>query len=108
MRVGDRGECVERVTFDNEVRTGQYQWDALRRAVCGERIEGETQPEEIAAGVAIISAMARADASHREEAVAVPTRIDEPTVPQARPAKTPAPYAIPTARPTAAGHTSLR
>lgn len=61
MNVDGRRQCVE----TREVRgaSGAYQWEALHRAVQGERLPDETSPEEIAAAVSVLAAMARASAT---------------------------------------------
>ena len=40
--------------------SGHYRWDLFYRAMCGEKIEGEVTPEQIAGGLKIIRAMAEA------------------------------------------------
>ncbi|MFN8442335.1 MAG: Gfo/Idh/MocA family oxidoreductase [Caldilineaceae bacterium] len=54
-----------------EVNTvsGDYQWESFYRAVKGEKLDGQTRPEQIAAGIRIIQAMARAEQSGQTEPV---------------------------------------
>lgn len=49
--------------------SGDYQWESFYRAVKGEPFEGQTPPEQIAAGIRIIRAMARAEQSGQTERV---------------------------------------
>lgn len=58
----------ETATFHNS-RSGDYQWETFYRAIRGEKIEEDVTPEQIAAAVRIIRAMARAEASGQVEAV---------------------------------------
>ena len=55
---GRGGLTVERAELKGY--SGEYQWEAFYRSVKGEKIEDEVTPEEIAAGLKIINAMARA------------------------------------------------
>lgn len=52
---------VERRTV--EALSGLYQWEALSRAVRGERLAGEIAPEQVAAGLRVIAAMRKAEAT---------------------------------------------
>jgi len=58
---------VERAQFDGH--SGEYQWDALYRAVKGEKLEERIAPEEVAAGVQILRAMRKAELSGKMEKV---------------------------------------
>jgi predicted dehydrogenase len=64
---GESAPIIE--TADFTEHSGGYQWETFHRAVRGEKIEGETSPEQIVAGIKLISAMARAEKSQRMEAV---------------------------------------
>ena len=48
-----------------------YQWEAFHKAICGDKINDETSPEQTVAGIRVIEAMARADASGRVEKVKI-------------------------------------
>ena len=63
------GEYVEdHATLAPRGRSGAYQWRSFHAAVrTGVPLPGETTPESIAAGVAVVAAMARAEASHATE-----------------------------------------
>lgn len=49
--------------IDCKGASDEYQWDVFYKAVRGERLDGEVTPEEIAEGIKIINAMARAQKS---------------------------------------------
>lgn len=70
MGQGKAATVAARAAFKREQCSSNYQWEALHRAVGGEVLQGEITPQEIAAGVAILAAMARADASGATELVA--------------------------------------
>lgn len=57
--VGDSRAIVEQVELARG--SGEYQWEAFYRAAQGEQLNEEIAPEQIAAGIAIIQAMAAAD-----------------------------------------------
>lgn len=66
-RTGPETNRVETAVVEGH--SGAYQWDALHRAVRGEKLEGEVTPEEVAAGLKIIRAMARSERTGRTENV---------------------------------------
>lgn len=59
MSLENKRQCVERRSV--ATRSGHYQWEAFYRAVAGEKLEAETTPEQIVAGVQVLEAMARAE-----------------------------------------------
>jgi len=56
---------------------GTYQWEALYRAVRGEALKGAVTPLEIAQGIAIVEAMAKAEQSGNT------VKVDNPRLPAA-------------------------
>lgn len=68
---------VERAAIERDRGSSTYQWQALYRAARGETLEGQITPQQVAAGVAILAAMARADQSGACEPVpAVETMVE--------------------------------
>lgn len=63
----DNNQVVERVS--HACSSEEYQWDVFYKAVRGGQIEDEVTPEEIAEGIRIINAMARAEKSGCTERV---------------------------------------
>jgi predicted dehydrogenase len=49
--------------------SGTYNWEAFARAVRGERLEDEVDPEEVVASLRVIAAMARSQESGLPERV---------------------------------------
>ncbi len=72
MRDGSGSRIVEQCTVPRWQRSGEYQWEALYRAVRGEALPEELDARQIVAGVAVIAAMARAESSGRTEPVVMP------------------------------------
>ena len=60
MAVDGKRKCVERRTVD--ALSGQYQWEALYRAVNGERLAHEATPEQLVAGLYVMEAVRKAEA----------------------------------------------
>ena len=52
-------QCVETVTLDT--RSGGYQWSEFQRACRGEQLPDAIQPEQIVAGLRIVTAMVEAE-----------------------------------------------
>ncbi len=50
-------------------KSGDYMWDVFYRAINGEKMEGEIEPEMVVAGIRIIEAMHRAEKSGKTEKV---------------------------------------
>lgn len=65
---GERAPVVERVQVTGH--SGLYDWEAFHRAVRGETLAGAVTPEQVALGIRVIQAMARAEQSGRAETVA--------------------------------------
>ena len=66
---GEGPPRVRSASVPAEKRSGAYQWDVFARAVRGEKLADEVTPEQVAAGIRVVRAMARAAASGRTEPV---------------------------------------
>ena len=61
IRDGDRFRMAERADVSVDERAGTYQWEALYRAVRGEKLHDAVTPLQIAQAVAVVEAMAEAE-----------------------------------------------
>jgi predicted dehydrogenase len=59
---------VERKKIEQDI-SGSYQWEVFHRALCGATFDRVTSPEEIVAGLKLVSAMGRAERSEKTEKV---------------------------------------
>jgi len=67
--IGKDGDDPVQISALVEDRSGNYQWEALYRAVEGEALVDEVSPEEIVAGIRVIEAMVASQESGHAEKV---------------------------------------
>ena len=61
IRDGEGPRMVDQAVIPFADRAGTYQWEALYRAIKGEKLEDTVTPAQIAEGIAVVEAMAKAE-----------------------------------------------